>query len=40
MTEQPPHAGRARRVVGWVALGLLTVATAGIAYAVLVFLGH
>lgn len=40
MTEHAPRAGRARRVVGWTALALLTVASAGIAYAVAVFVGH
>ena len=40
MTEQAPRAGRARRVVGWTALALLAGASAAVAYAVLVVLGH
>ncbi|MGE9349599.1 hypothetical protein ACQP60_08995 [Isoptericola variabilis] len=40
MTEPAPRAGRARRVVGWIALALLAAATAAVTYAVVVFLGH
>ncbi|HWV79448.1 MAG TPA: hypothetical protein VN027_19215 [Isoptericola sp.] len=40
MTVHPPGTGRARRAVGRVALGLLAAASAAVAYAVLVVLGH
>ncbi|MFE5290820.1 hypothetical protein ACFQ8T_01450 [Isoptericola sp. NPDC056618] len=41
MTEPAPDAGRARPVVGWTALALLTAAAAAVVVdAVVVFLGH
>ncbi|MFB7797000.1 hypothetical protein [Isoptericola nanjingensis] len=40
MTEPAPHTGRARHVVGWTGLALLTAASAVVAYAIAVFLGH